>query len=175
MNYPFFESLSASDAEVYLDRFLTVGREALEPLMRDAARCGIAADLSVASLTPVFDWLIGLASAVPLDPDPSVPEWIRATPVYARNHFDLDEGSKMLALRAAFYLGEAFRLAHPRLSWAVGRAETAPQGQPVVTGFKYSMEMPVLLVSTNMFARRLGDWPASPGVPEMIATWEAKT
>lgn len=123
---------------------------------------------------PVFDWLTGCASAVPLEPDPAVHEWIRATPEYARNLFDLDEGSKVLALRGAFYLGEAFRLSHPRLSWAVGRAETAPQGQPVVTGFKFSMEMPVLIVAENLFARALVGEPAGPDVSDVIAAWEAK-
>lgn len=105
MNFQFFESLSGADAEVYLVRFLTAERGGLGSLTQDAARCGIDADLSVASVTPVFEWLTGLASAVPLEPDPAVPEWIRATPQYACNLFDLDEGSKVLALRGAFYLG----------------------------------------------------------------------
>lgn len=174
VNYQLFESLSESDAEVYLGRFLTAGREALGPLTRDAAQRGVNADLSIASLVPVFEWLTGLASAVPLESDPRVPEWIRATPEYARNLFDLDEGSKVLALRGAFYLGEAFRVSHPGLSWAVGRAETAPQGQPVVTGFKFAMEMPVLLVSENLFARVLAGEPAGPVVSAVIAAWNAK-
>jgi hypothetical protein len=112
--------------------------------------------------------------AVPLEPDPAVPEWIRVTPGYARSLFDLDEGSKVLALRGAFYLARHF-LPHPRLSWAVGCAETAPQGQPVVTGFKFSMEMPVLLVLENLFARALAGEPAGPGVSGVTAAWEAKT
>jgi hypothetical protein len=152
MNYQFFESLSGTDAELYLERFLTAGRPARGPLTQDAFRCGIDADLSVSGLVPMFAWLTGLASAVPLEPDPTVPEWIRATPEYARNLFDLDQDSKVLALRGAFYLGEAFRVSHSGLSWAVGRAETVPQGQPVVTAFKFSMEMPVLLVSETLFS-----------------------
>jgi hypothetical protein len=174
MNYQLFESLSETDAEVCLERCLTTGREAPGPLTRDASRRGINADLSVASLMPVFEWLTGLASAVPLEADPAVPEWIRVTPEYARNLFDLDEGSKVLALRGAFYLGEAFRVSYRCLSWAVGRAETAPQGQPVVTGFRFSMEMPVLVVSENLFARALAGEPAGPVVSAVIAAWEAK-
>jgi hypothetical protein len=143
-------------------------------MTRDAARRGIDADLSIASLVQVFERLAGLASAAPLEPDPAVPEWIRATPEYARNLLDFDEGSKVLALRGAFYLGEAFRASHPGLSWAVGRAETAPQGQPVVTGFKFSMEMPVLPVSENLFARALAVEPAGPDVSAVISAWEAK-
>jgi len=93
---------------------------------------------------------------------------------YARNLFDLDEGSKVLVLRGAFYLGETFRVSHPGLSWAVGGTETAPQGQPVVTGFKFSMEMPVLLMSENLFARTLAGEPAGPVVSAVIVAWEAK-
>jgi hypothetical protein len=174
MNFQFFEGLSPGDAEAFLERFLTVGREALGPLARDAARRGIDADLSVASIAPVFDWLTELAIAVPLKPDPAVPEWIRLTPEYARNLFEFDERSKVLALRGAFYLGEAIQASRPGLSWAVGRAKTAPQGQPVVTGFRFSMELPALLVSENLFARALAAEPVAPRVSAVVATWEEK-
>jgi hypothetical protein len=174
VNFQFFEGLSEADAKLYLERFLITGREPLGWLTREAASLGIDADLSVASITPVFGWLTGLASAVPLEPDPAVPEWIRATPEYASNLFDLNEDSKVLALRGGYYLGEAFRVSHPGLSWAVGNTETAEQGQPVITGFRFSMELPVLLVSENLFARALTSDPMGPDVRAVVAFWEGK-
>jgi len=68
VNLQFFEGLSEADAKLYLERFLVTGREALGWLTREASRRGIDADLSVASITPVFGWLTGLAGAVPLEP-----------------------------------------------------------------------------------------------------------
>ena len=103
-----------------------------------------------------------------------MPEWIRATPEYASNLFDLDEDSKVLALRGGYYLGEPFRVSHPGLSWAVGNTETAEQGQPVITGFRFSMELPVLLVSENLFARALTSDPMGPDVRAVVAFWEGK-
>ena len=80
----------------------------------------------------------------------------------------------MLALRGEFYLGEAFRVSHPGLSWAVGNTETAEQGQPVITGFRFSMELPVLLVSEIQFTRALAADPTGPDVRAVVSVWEGK-
>jgi hypothetical protein len=111
---------------------------------------------------------------VAVAPDPELPEWITASETYEANLFDFDEPSKVLVLRLAFYLGESFVRAHPQLSWAVGRKDTAPQGQPVVTGFMYNMEMPVLLVAENLVARANSHDAPAGDAARAVSVWESK-
>jgi hypothetical protein len=69
------------------------------------------------------------------------------------------------------FIGEAFVRAHPALAWAVGRNDTAPQGQPAVTGFRHAMEMPVLLVAENLIAGSVsGDHPEG-HIATAVAQW----
>ena len=173
MNFAFFEQLSPEDAERYKARFLEVGKETVADLARDASERGITADFSVDSVPPVVEWLVSLASTVPLAPDPALPEWIRSSDSYERNLFDFDERSKVLVLRGAYYLGESFVRGHTSLRWAVGQSDTAPQGQPVVSGFTHHMELPVLLVAENLFARAVADESALADIARAVASWEA--
>ena len=172
MNLAFFEGLSAEEAEEYKDRFLELGRAALPDLVADARRARVNADLTVSSVAAVIGWMAGLATTVARDPDPSLPEWIRSSETYERNLFDFDERSRILILRAGYYLGESFVRGHTSLYWAVGRPDTAPQGQPVVTGFAHSIEMAVLLVAENLYARLVTDGTAAE-VSRAVETWEA--
>jgi hypothetical protein len=174
MNFAFFENLSPDEAERYEARFLELGRAALPALVTDAQDVGVNADLSIESVAPVLEWMAALASTVAREPDPSVPAWIRASESYEKNLFDFDEGSNVLILRSAYYLGESFVRSHPHLTWAVGRVDTAPQGQPVVTGFAHSMELPVLLVTENLFARLVTDGPSAAGVALAVETWASR-
>lgn len=174
MNFAFFENLSPDEAEQYKTRFLELGRAALPALVADARLAGVNADLSIESVAPVLEWMAGLASTVAREPDPSLPVWIRMSDNYEKNLFDFDERSKVLILRAAYYLGESFVRSQPRLTWAVGRVDTAPQGQPVVAGFAYSMELAVLLVTENLFARLVTDGPSVAGVAQAVETWASK-
>jgi hypothetical protein len=174
MNFASFENLTVDEAREYLERFRSVGNEVLPDLISAAAADGVVADLSVASVEPVAEWIARQAVTIPLAPDPELPEWIRASDTYEANLFDFDESSKALILRLAFYLGESFTRAHRPLSWGVGRKDTAPQGQPVIAGFLHGMEMPVLLVAENFVARAAAGGPPAGEAARAVSTWESK-
>jgi hypothetical protein len=80
----------------------------------------------------------------------------------------------VLVLRAAFYFGESFVRAYPALVWAVGRADTAPQGQPVVTGFEYDMELPALLVAENLIARKIRGDNSTLDARRAVSVWQSR-
>lgn len=174
MNLAFFEQLAPAEASVYLARFVELGRSALPDLVAAAESDGVRADLSVGSVGPVMDWVATQVATVPLEPDPTLPDWIRASDSYEANLFDFDEPSKVLVLRSGYYLGESFVRAFPRLTWAVGREETAPQGQPVVSGFSHEMEMPVLLVAENLIGRAIAEKTPRTDAARAVAVWESK-
>jgi hypothetical protein len=157
VNFAFYEELTADEGREYLDRFLEVGGEKLPDLVAAAEADGVTADLSLDSVERVVAWVARQAVTVPLSPDPELPDWIRASKTYEANLFDFDEASKVLVLRLAFYLRESFARTCSKLAWSVGRKDTAPQGQPVITGFIHRMEMPVLLVAENLVVRATSD------------------
>jgi hypothetical protein len=174
MNFAFFENLTVQEAREYLDRFRALGNDVLPDLISAAEVDGVVADLSVASIEGVVGWVARQAVTFPLAPAPALPEWIRASDTYEANLFDFDEPSKVLILRLAFYLGESFARTYPQLSWGVGRKDTAPQGQPVITRFLHGMEMPVLLVAENLVARAAsGESPAGDAA-RAVSVWESK-
>jgi hypothetical protein len=103
----------------------------------------------------------------------ALPDWIRESESYEANLFDFDEQSKTVLLRMAFYLGEAFVRAYAQLRWAVGQPDTAPQGQPVVTGFSSTLELPALLVIENIIARVIAGGEPDGGAEKAVAYWTA--
>src|SRR5688572_17390003 len=73
-----------------------------------------------------------------------------------------DEPSKILVLRAAYYLGESFVRCHSGLHWTVGNVETAEGNMPVVAGFDSGLELAPILIAENLLRvitepEKLGD------------------
>lgn len=174
MDFGFFEAMSRSEAEGWQTRFREVGRVALPEFIAAAASSGIKADFSIESVPVVIAWAAGQASATAREPDLSLPDWIRSSETYEKYLFDFDETSKSLILSAAYYLGESFVRGFPSLSWGIGARDTALQGQPVVGGFRGSAELPVLLVTENLFARVVADEPDGAGIEKATETWVSK-
>ena len=169
VNFGFFESLAPGEAEALLRDFLAESRDAMPEFLTSAA--GVGADFSVDSVPPLLDWIGASVTTQPRQPDPELPEWIRASETYARYLFDFDQRSRLLVVRGAYYLGESFAQSFTHLRWAVGRRETAPQGQPVITGFKHGMELPVLLVVENTIARDIAEPSDTRSTAEATTSW----
>jgi len=55
--------------------------------------------------------------------------------------------------RFGYYLGETFIRNFKKLKWASGNRETLDHNMPVVTGFKFKIEMPVSVIIENIFCR----------------------
>jgi hypothetical protein len=79
------------------------------------------------------------------------------------------EADRIAVLATAFYFGEAFQHSFPSLAWAVGRADRAEEGQPVVTGFSSDTDLPVLVVAENL----VFEYERDPSrVTTAIASWQ---
>jgi hypothetical protein len=174
VDFTFFESLSRDEGDLFLQNFLDEMRKAMPGFLASASAEGLTTDFSLDSLSPLFAWVSASLTIIPLEADPELPEWIRSSDTYADNLFDFDEPSKITVLRSAYYLGESFTRSYPSLTWAVGRRDTAPQQQPVVSGFQHTMEMPVLLVAENMLRRSHSDGPDGPGIVVAVRSWSSK-
>jgi hypothetical protein len=151
MDYRFFEALTPEEARTYLERFLTVESEAIEETL-DAARAdGVQADFSVESVPEFFSWL-GPKVNVAQVPAPTGVEWwvSRAMEEHHGGFLDLDDASRHLALRAAYYLGQSFVSSHENLGWGFGRRDRIEFQQPVVTGFRTGADLPALVVAENV-------------------------
>lgn len=172
MDFEVFENFTDDEALRYVSGFLQVGRDRLPAFCELVSRDGLRADLSIGSIAGIAAWVSRRVVTLPLPPDPDLPHWIRDSEEYLNDNFDFDEASKSLILRLAFYYGESFvRTYEDRLSWAVGDRDTAPQGQPVVTGFMHGLQLPVLMVAENVVARLITEGEGA-RVPAMtVAKW----
>ena len=173
MNFEFFENLTREESSAYLDEFLELGRSALPEFTAAAERGGVRADGSLDSIGELARWVAAAATTIPLEPDPDLPEWIRESESYEANLFDFDDESRARLMRMAFYLGQAFVDADPQLRWAVGRADTAPQGQPVVSGFAHELELPALLVAENIIRDALSGGEVGGRATNAVDYWKA--
>ncbi len=150
MDYEYFEKLSPREAQEYFDNFLACERIALEqwtPVMQQA---GLVVDYSLSSLPSILQWMLGTVHfrRVPI-PD-SEPDWIKQA--YKDGLIEFDEMSRVVILRAAYYMGECFVRTYPFLRWAIGNREYMQKNMPVVTGFKYEKELAVAVVAMNVFS-----------------------
>jgi hypothetical protein len=174
VNFAFFEALTIDEAQEYLTFFRRNGAEGLRHLMSAGLPENVTVDFSVESVPGLLAFTADSATTLPLDPDPTLPEWLLESDSYRDNLFEFSDQSKILLAAAAYYLGEAFVRTYPVLRWSVGSRNTAPQGQPVVTGFEHEMEMPVLLVAENLVARSLTDDGPPTDSAQAMASWERK-
>ena len=92
----------------------------------------------------------------------------RRNPFGAR---EIEETSKPIVLRAAYYLGECFaRL--PGHAWSTGNTEYMGSNMPVVTGFLHDDELPPLAVCDNLLPRAPGDGAPEQAILTMVETWK---
>lgn len=101
----------------------------------------------------------------------SLPAWIRECDSYLSGLEEFDEPSKVLVLRASYYLGESFVRYSDKLSWATGNLDTAEQNMPVITGFSDELEMAPMLVTENLFLRILADGAPYEDINRAIESW----
>ena len=165
MDFEFFENLSRSEAQQYLTRYIELEAGEIERLASTARCDGVLLDYSIGSLAPFFLWLGPRTALVRVEPDADVPEWIRVSMEEHGGFLDFDDESRLLVLRASYYLGESFVRTFPDLTWALGRADRAEANQPVVTGFVTGVDLPPLMVAENLLLDSKSD-----DFPRIVAT-----
>ena len=79
--------------------------------------------------------------------------------------------SGYLVLRASYYFGESFVQHSNKLEWSTGNIETAEQNMPVITGFKYDIEMAPMLIIKNLFMRIVVRDVPTTDIDKAINTW----
>ena len=169
MNFAFFESLSVEEAQEHLDGFINTEALAIE-VMRSAAACAsVAMDFSVASLPAFFRWMLPNIEVVRTPVPETEPDWIRE--FHKDGLIEFTEESKYLVLRTAYYLGECFVRTSNQLSWGIGNIDTIEKNMPVITGFRFKMEMAPLMICENVFAGIVGDGKSELVIDTMIARW----
>src|SRR5215469_6333678 len=152
MDFEFFEKLTKKEANAFLQRFLEEESSNINATMKECAADRIRMDHSIKSISPFIRWIQTRLNAIPQEPDPEVPEWIRKTDSYTKYLFEFDEPSKTLVLQAAYYFGESFVKSYKHLKWGTGDTETAEANMPVVAGFQHELEMAPILVVDNVLA-----------------------
>jgi hypothetical protein len=171
MDFTFFESLTKKEAEVFLDNYLNVESKAAAEMIIEAERDGIKADFSIQSTSYVLKWILYRVKTVPQKMNSSLPEWIRGYDSYVSSIIDFDEPSKVLILRASYYLGESFIRYSDKLSWTTGNPDTAEQNMPVITGFVDQIEMAPMLVTENLLLRIVVDGAPDKDINRAIESW----
>ncbi len=171
MDFEFFESLSADEAEQYRQSFLREASKGFNETASELRRDGIIPDFSVDSINTVFVWVVKKLRTIPMEPDESLPVWIRESEDYIESLFDFDDDSKTLVLRAAYYLGESFNQYSDELHWGTGNTNFAEQNMPVITGFKKEMELAPLLITENIFFRILLNEAPLSDIERAVNSW----
>lgn len=172
MDFDFFDQMSSTEAQTFLKNFLhqeRVGFLSMEPELHDD---GIDTRFHVDNVEAVLLWIFGRLKTIAREPDASLPSWISHTPSYLRGLREFDDASKILVMRAAYFVGEAFIESFLGLSWEIGDAQSAVKNMPVVAGFKSSMEMSPIMVLENTYKRVIADGASTEDIPKMIRTWK---
>lgn len=147
-----FDKLTPEEAEEYLKSFLERTEESRSEFFAQCSAAGIVCDYSIISAMAVIRWATKVCIAVPLPVTSDVPEWIRNSVNFSKDHVALDEASRILTLRIASYVGECFIRTYKGLKWKIGSRKQAHANQPVVAGFDIT-EMAVLMISQNLITR----------------------
>jgi hypothetical protein len=174
MRFDFFESLSREEAKTFLDRFLEVESSHVNEVLERCSSEGVRANLGVDSVTPFMRWVATKLKTVPTAPDKQLPMWIRQTDSYAKNLFELDDVSKVLTLRAAYFLGESFVRSFHNLHWTIGNPETAEANMPVVGGFQSGLEMAPILIAENLLRRVIAEPNKQSDIDKAVDYWVGK-
>jgi hypothetical protein len=174
MRFDYFDSLTPADAENFLREYLSIESRAVEDLRKEVERDGVAADMTLTSIQPVFVWIAERLRTLRRDPDPTLPWWIREAESYRNSLFEFDEPSNVLIMRASFYYGEAFVRYSSTLSWGIGRRDTALKNMPVVTGFSHKLQLPAILIAENLFIDILNDSKGPDAIGQTVEAWRQK-
>jgi len=150
MDWAFFENLTRTEAESFLENFLRESSNGFNGMVPELERGGVHPDFSIESNPELFGWLASRLKTLPKEPDESLPEWLRRSESYTKYLFDFDERSRIYILRVAYYFGESFNRVSDKLSWATGNRTTAQQNMPVITGFKKNMELAPIAMSEGL-------------------------
>ena len=169
MNFSFFESLSTEEAHDHLDGFMTTESLAIDIMKPAAVRAGVAVDFSIASLPAFFRWVLPDIEVMRTPVPETEPEWIRE--FHKDGLIEYTEESKYLVLRTAYYLRECFVRSNDALSWGIGNRDSVENNMPVVTGFRFKMEMAPMMVCENVFSGIIGDIKSDAVIDTMISTW----
>jgi len=171
MDFKFFESLSMSDARAFLANFLSVESKAMGEMFDQAKAEGVELAFSTSSIKPMFTWVLRSIKSNPKAPDLTLPEWITGTESYKRGLFVFDEPSKILVLRAAYFVGASFISEYPHLKWDTGDCETALMNMPVIKGFRMDLELPAILVAENAISRIHAQNHPLETIDTMVKSW----
>jgi hypothetical protein len=169
MDYQFFQSLSLKDATEYLRRFIDFESRAMEEVTKEAHNAGLKLDYSVRGLPTILKWIMHRIHISRLPVPLSEPEWIRQS--HKDGIIEFDEASKILILRAAYYLGECFVRTFPSLRWTTGNPEYMEKNLPAVAGFRAGNEMAPMMVVESLFGRILGDDGPETDIDRAVDTW----
>ncbi len=174
MRFDFFENLSHDEAKAFLNRFLEIESAYVKEVLAHCSSEGIPADFGIDSVAPFIRWVATRLRTVPTAPDAQLPTWIRETDSYAKNLFEFDEASKILALRAAYFLGESFVRSFRNLHWTIGNSETAEASMPVVAGFQSGLEMAPILIAENLLRRVIAEPSKQSDIDKAVEFWVGK-
>jgi hypothetical protein len=172
MDWSFFESLDEEQAGEFLKHFLRIESAGFNALSGHLAEEKVPAEFSVNSAEPVMLWVLARLKTRPAPPDPNLPEWILNSSSYLRGFYEFDRDSKIIILRASFYLGECFARTYPHLQWATGDRNTAVQNMPVLKNPRSRVELAPLLILENILSRISEDPAKKDDVRNMLEYWK---
>jgi hypothetical protein len=173
MDFEYFDRLTEEEARLFLRKFLFEESRTIEYFIADAKNEGLICDYSFSSIPKCGEWAIDKVHTNPIEPDLNLPKWILESETYAKGLFELDENSKILVLRFAFYFGECFRRNYEGMEWSIGDINTAVKNMPVIIGFKKDIELSSILVVENLFNRILAGDGDTSGIKKAVETWQS--
>ncbi len=106
MDFSFFESLSKQEAESFLNNYLSVESKAFLGMIGLIEKDNIIVDFSIQSIPIILKWIFDKIKTIPMQIDETLPKWLIECDSYSKGLFDFDEPSKVLILRASYYLGD---------------------------------------------------------------------
>jgi len=174
MKFDFFESLSHKEAKTFFDRFLEVESSPVQEALEQCSAEGVRVNWGIGSVAPFLRWAAVKLKTLPTAPDMQLPAWIRETDSYAKNLFEFDDVSKILTLRAAYFMGESFVRNFRNLHWTIGNSETAEANMPVVGGFQSGLEMAPILIAENLLRRVIAEPSKQSDVDKAVDYWVGK-
>ncbi len=161
------------EAEHFLASYRAAGAEGIETLRAMvSSRGGSALDFTTDSVRSAFEILAREVTTVPMPVDRTLPDWITNSETYIAGLYGFSDEARVLVVRLSYFMAETVRLAsQDALQWGVGKADTAVQKQPVLTGFRHDLQMSPLLVTENLVRRLIEDPGAIGEVDRAIANW----
>jgi hypothetical protein len=169
MNLSFFQSLSIHEARDHLDGFINTEALAIEAMRPAVVRANVAMDFSIASLPRFFRWMLPNIEVTRIPVPQTEPDWIRE--FHKDGLIEFTEESKYIILRTAYYLGACFVRTNNRLSWGIGNIDSIEKNMPVITGFRFAMEMAPMMICENAISGILGGGKSEAVIDTMISSW----